>query len=164
MKTFVYIIIGILLLVLETVISPYISLDVLRPELGMPIVLYITFFLGPRSGLVAAIVIGLVEESLSGAPNGSLLFVSVFIYLIAVAMRRKFFVESKYSFAYLSSASVLMQSFLFLALSFFARGETRGALNILFYTVPNAIVTGFVSILLFSFIEYLNDSFPERNQ
>jgi rod shape-determining protein MreD len=164
MKTLVYIVIGIVLLLLEVVISPRISLDVLKPELGMPIVLYVTFFLGARSGLIAAVCIGLVEESLSGAPSGSLLFVSVFIYLMAVAMRRKFFIDSKYSFAYLSSGSVIVQSFLFLALSFFARGEARGALNILFYAVPNAIVTGFVSILLFSFIEQLNNAFLEGNR
>jgi hypothetical protein len=104
-----------------------------------------------------------VEESLSGAPSGSLLFTTMFIYLIAMAMRRKFFVDSKYSFAYLSSASVVVQSLLFLALTFFARGEAQGALNILFYTIPNAIVTGFASIVLFSLIEQLNETFLERN-
>jgi rod shape-determining protein MreD len=163
MKTLVYIILGIVLLVIEAVVSPHISLDVLKPELGMPIVLYVTFFLGARSGLVAAVCIGLVEESLSGAPSGSLLFTTMFIYLIAMAMRRKFFVDSKYSFAYLSSASVVVQSLLFLALTFFARGEAQGALNILFYTIPNAIVTGFASIVLFSLIEQLNETFLERN-
>ncbi|OPY01582.1 MAG: rod shape-determining protein MreD [Syntrophorhabdus sp. PtaB.Bin184] len=163
MKTLVYIILGIVLLLIETVISPHVSLDVLKPELGLPIVLYATFFLGARSGLVAAVCIGLAEESLSAAPGGSLLFTTIFIYLIAVVMRRKFFVESKYSFAYLSSASVVVQSLLFLALTFFARGEANGALNILFYTIPNAIVTGFVSILLFSLIEQLNETFLERN-
>ncbi len=162
MKTSIYIMIGIVLLFIEAVISPHLSLDVLKPELGMPIVLYVTFFLGARSGLLAALCIGIVEEGLSGAPDGSLLFVSIFIFLIAAAMRRKIFIDSKYSFAYLSSASVIVQSFLFLALSFFARGEARGALNILFYTLPNAIVTGFVSIVLFAFIEQLNDSFLER--
>ncbi|OPY02013.1 MAG: rod shape-determining protein MreD [Syntrophorhabdus sp. PtaB.Bin047] len=163
MKTLVYIILGIALLIIEAVVSPHISLDVLKPELGMPIVLYVTFFLGARSGLVAAVCIGLTEESLSGAPGGSLLFTTIFIYLIAMAMRRKFFVDSKYSFAYLSSASAVVQSLLFLALTFFARGEAQGALNILFYTIPNAIVTGFVSILLFSLIEQLNESFLERS-
>jgi len=163
MKTLVYIILGIALLIIEAVVSPHISLDVLKPELGMPIVLYVTFFLGARSGLVAAVCIGLTEESLSGAPGGSLLFTTIFIYLIAMAMRRKFFVDSKYSFAYLYSASDVVQSLLFLALTFFARGEAQGALNILFYTIPNAIVTGFVSILLFSLIEQLNESFLERS-
>jgi len=163
MKTIVYIIIGILLLVLEAVISPHVSLDVLRPELGMPILLYVTFFLGASSGLIATLAIGLAEEGLSAAPEGSLLFVSICIYLIAVAMRRKFFIDSKYSFAYLSSASVIAQSVLFLALSFFARGEARGAVSILFYMLPNAIITGFASIILFSFIEYLNNTVLERN-
>ncbi|MHB8111567.1 MAG: rod shape-determining protein MreD [Syntrophorhabdaceae bacterium] len=163
MRTIIYIIIGIVLLLIEAVIFPHVSLDVLKPELGMPVVLYITFFLGAGPGLISAVCIGLAEEGLSGAPDGSLLFVTVTIYLIAVIMRGKFFVESKYSFAYLSSGSVIVQSFLFLALSFFARGETQGILNILFYAIPNAIVTGFVSILLFSFIERINNAFLERN-
>ncbi len=163
MKTAIYIFIGIVLLLIETAISPHISLDVLKPEIGMPIVLYVTFFLGPWSGLAAAVCIGLAEEGLSGAPNGSLLFFTIVIYLIAAMMRRKYFVDSKYTFAYFSSGSVLVQSCLFAALTFFAHGEMRGILNIAFYMVPNAITTGFVSILLFSVIDRLNNLLMERS-
>ncbi len=163
MKTAIYTLVGILLLLIETVISPQISLDVLKPELGMPIVLYVTFFLGAGPGLVSAVCIGIAEEGLSGAPNGSLLFVSIVIYLIAVIMRKKYFVDSKYTFAYFSSGSVLVQSGLFAALAFFARGETNQVVNIAFYMVPNAIITGFVSILLFSFIGKLNSVLAERS-
>ncbi len=163
MKTSLYIFIGIILLLIETVISPHVSLDVLKPELGIPVVLYVTFFLGPGPGLVAAVCIGLAEEGLSGAPNGSLLFVTMVIYLIAALMRKKYFVDSKYTFAYFSSGAVLVQSFLFAALTFFAHGETRGILNIAFYMVPNAIITGFVSILLFTFIDRLNNILMERS-
>ena len=163
MRTALYIFIGILLLLIETVISPHVSLDVLKPELGIPVVLYVTFFLGAGPGLVAAVCIGLAEEGLSGAPDGSLLFVTIVIYLIAAVMRRKYFVDSKYTFAYFSSGSVLVQSFLFCALMFFAHGETRGLMNIVFYMVPNAIITGFVSILLFSFIDRLNNILTERS-
>jgi rod shape-determining protein MreD len=163
MKTSLYIFIGIILLLIETVISPHISLDVLKPELGIPIVLYVTFFLGTGPGLVAAVFIGLAEEGLSGAPDGSLLFVMIVIYLIAALMRRKYFVDSKYTFAYFSSGAVLVQSCLFAALAFFAHGEARGILNIAFYMVPNAIVTGFVSILLFTFIDRLNTILVERS-
>ena len=163
MKTALYIFIGIILLLLETVISTHISLDVLKPEVGIPIVLYVTFFLGTGPGLVAAVCIGLAEEGLSGAPNGSLLFVTIVIYLIAALMRRKYFVDSKYTFAYFSSGAVLVQSGLFAALTFFAHGETRGILNIAFYAAPNAIITGSVSILLFSFIDRLNTVLMERS-
>ncbi|MBP1748049.1 MAG: hypothetical protein H6Q52_588 [Deltaproteobacteria bacterium] len=163
MKTAIYTFIGIILLLIETVISPHIPLDVLKPELGIPIVLYVTFFLGAGPGLVSAVCIGLTEEGLSGAPNGSLLFVTIVIYLIAVFMRRKYFVDSKYTFAYFSSGSVLVQSGLFAALTFFAHGETHGILNIAFYMIPNAIITGFVSILLFTFIGRLNNILVERS-
>ena len=163
MKTFIYITIGILLMLVETAVSPHVSLDVLKPELGTPILLYVTFFLGARSGLIATLIIGFVQEGLSGAPNGSLLFAKISIFLVAVAMRKKFFIDSKYSFAYVCSGSFIAESFLFLALSFLARGETRGAFNVFFYVLPNAIITGFVSILLYSFIEYLNEGFLERN-
>lgn len=162
MKTFVYIMLGLLLMILETAISPRVSLDVLKPELGMPVILYATFFLGARSGLVTTLCISFVQEGLSSAPNGSLLFVNISVFLIAAAMRNKFFIDSKYSFAYVCSSAVIVQSLLFLALSILARGETRGAFNIIFYALPNAIVTGFVSILLFTFIEFMNESFLER--
>ncbi len=163
MKTLVYIVIGLFLMILETVVSPHVSLDVLKPDLGIPIILYTTFFLGARSGIAATLCVGLFSEGLSGAPNGSLLFTDLSIFLIAAATRSKFFIDSRYSFAYVCSGAVIVQSILFLALSFLARGEARGAFNILFYALPNAIVTGFVSILLFSLIEYLNDSFLERS-
>ena len=163
MKTAIYIFIGIVFLIIETVISPHISLDVLKPEVGIPIVIYVTFFLGAGPGLFSAVCIGLTEEGLSGAPNGSLLFVTIVIYLIAAIMRRKYFVDSKYTFAYFSSGSVIVQSGLFAALSFFSHGEMRGILNILFYMVPNAIITGFVSILLFSFIDRLNNVLLEKS-
>jgi len=163
MKTAIYTFIGILLLILETVISPHVSLDVLKPELGIPVMLYVTFFLGAGPGLISAVCIGIAEEGLSGAPNGSLLFVTVVIYLIAIMMRRKYFVDSKYTFAYFSSGSVVLQSGLFAALTFFARGEAQGILNIAFYMVPNAIITGFVSILLFTFINRLNAILMEKS-
>ena len=163
MKTALYIFIGIVLLLIETAIAPHITLDVLKPEVGIPIVLYATFFLGTGPGLVTAVCIGLTEEALSGAPHGSLLFVTMVIYLIAALMRKKYFVDSKYTFAYFSSGAVLVQSCLFAALTFFAHGETRGILNIVFYMAPNAIITGFVSILLFSFIDRLNNVLMERS-
>ena len=163
MKTAIYTFIGILLLLIETVISPHISLDVLKPEVGIPIMLYVIFFLGAGPGLVSAVFIGLAEEGLSGAPDGSLLFVTIVIYLIAIIMRRKYFVDSKYTFAYFSSGAVIVQSGLFAALTFFAHGETRGIFNIAFYMVPNAIITGFVSILIFTFIDRLNNILAERS-
>ncbi|HOC46648.1 MAG TPA: rod shape-determining protein MreD [Syntrophorhabdaceae bacterium] len=163
MRTALYTFIAILLLLIETVISPHVSLDVLKPELGIPVMLYVTFFLGAGPGLASAVCIGLAEEGLSGAPNGSLLFVTIVIYLIASVMRRKYFVDSKYTFAYFSSGSVIVQSGLFAALTFFAHGETRGILNIAFYMVPNAIITGFASILLFSFIDRLNNILLEKS-
>jgi rod shape-determining protein MreD len=95
MKTALYIFIGIVLLLIETAIAPHITLDVLKPEVGIPIVLYATFFLGTGPGLVTAVCIGLTEEALSGAPHGSLLFVTMVIYLIAALMRKKYFVDSK---------------------------------------------------------------------
>ena len=148
---------------IETAVSPHVSLDVLKPDLGTPILLYVTFFLGARPGLAAALCIGFAQEGLSSAQNGSLLFLNLSIFIVAAAMRKKLFIDSKYSFAYVCSGSVIVQSLLFLLLNFLARGETRGAFNVFFYALPNAIMTGFVSILLYSFIEYLNNTFLERN-
>lgn len=163
MKTSTYILIGLLLMVSETVISPHLSLNVLKPDLSTPIIMYTAFFLGASSGFIAAFFIGFFQEILSAAPNGSLLFVKVAIFLIAIAMRKKFFIDSKYSFAYVCTGAVIVESFLFLALSVLARGEAGNFYNVVFYAVPNAIVTGFLSMLLYSFITYLNTAYLERH-
>jgi rod shape-determining protein MreD len=158
----IYILLAIVLLILDSYLLSLFPLEFFKPDLGIPFIIYTTLFLGPQSGLVAALVIGLFQEVLSNAPNGSLVFTGVSIFLLTTFLKNKLYIDSKYSFSYICSGFVVVNSFLFLTLSGLSKGETRNFLNILFYTIPNAVFTGFVSIFIFYLMEYLNSRLLNR--
>jgi rod shape-determining protein MreD len=155
-KTLIYVTIGIALITVESSVLSGISMEFLKPDLGMGLVLYVTLFLGPQAGLFTAIVIGFNQEILSNAPHGSILFTKVSVFIIATFLRNKLYVDSKYSFACICGGFVIVESFIYLLLSLLAKGETRDIMNVATYALPNAVFTGFFSIFLFSLIEYLN--------
>ena len=161
-KVIVYLVFGLILTTFEATFLKFLPIDFFKPDLGIPFVIYTTFFLGPQAGLVTAIFIGLMQEIVSSSPGGSLLFTKVSIFVISVFMRNKIFIDSKYSFSFACSGAVLVESFLFLALTFLARGESRDAFNVAFYSIPNAIFTGFLSLFLFSLIEFMNIKYLNR--
>jgi rod shape-determining protein MreD len=161
-KTTTYLVIGLIFTTFEVTFIKILPIDFFKPDLGIPFVVYTTFFLGPHAGLITAVFIGLMQEIVSTAPSGSLLFTKVSIFVIGLFMRNKIFIDSKYSFSFVCSGAVLVESFLFLALTFLARGESRDAFNIAFYSIPNAIFTGFLSLPLFSFIGFLNVRYFNR--
>jgi rod shape-determining protein MreD len=161
-KVIVYLAIGLILTTFEATFLNVLPIDFFKPDLGIPLVIYTTFFLGPQAGLITSVFIGLMQEIVSSSPSGSLLFTKVAIFIISVFMRNKIFIDSKYSFSFVCSGAVLVESFLFLALTFLARGESRDAFNVAFYSIPNAIFTGFLSLLLFSLIGFLNVRYLNR--
>ncbi|OPY75145.1 MAG: rod shape-determining protein MreD [Syntrophorhabdus sp. PtaU1.Bin058] len=162
MKIAVYTFIGLLLLLVESSLLSFIPLEIFKPDLGIPFIIYTSLFLGPQAGIIATLFIGFMQEGLSAAPHGSILFVNIAIFLITIFLKRKLYIDSKYSFAFVCSGFVVLESFLFITLSLLARGEADNVLNILFYTIPNAVFTGFIAIFIFSFIEYLNVRYLER--
>ena len=161
-KVAVYLIIGLILTTFEATFINFLPIEFFKPDLGIPFIIYTTFFLGPQAGLITAGLIGLMQEIVSTSPSGSLLFTKISIFIISVFMRNKIYIDSKYSFSFVCSGAVLVESFLFLALSFLARGESRDAFNVAFYSIPNAIFTGFLSLFLFSFIGFLNARYLNR--
>jgi rod shape-determining protein MreD len=161
-RVIVYLILGLILTMFEATFINYLPIDFFKPDLGIPFIIYTTFFLGPEAGLITSIFIGLTQEIVSSSPSGSLLFTKVSIFIISVFMRNKIFIDSKYSFSFVCSGAVLVESFLFFALTFLARGESRDAFNVAFYSIPNAIFTGFLSIFLFSLIGFLNVRYLNR--
>lgn len=161
-KVIIYLVIGLILTTFESTFLNILPIDFFKPDLGIPFVIYTTFFLGPQAGLITSVFIGLMQEIVSSSPSGSLLITKVSIFVISVFMRNKLFIDSKYSFSFVCSGAVLVESFLFLVITFLARGESRDAFNIVFYSIPNAIFTGFVSLLLFSLIGYLNVRYLDR--
>ncbi len=157
-----YIVTALVLLTLESSLSALFSMDLFKPDLGMPFVLYITLFLGPYAGIWAALLIGLAQEVFSSAPAGSLVFTKVSVFVIATFLRNKLFIDSRYSFALACGGFVLVESVVFLALSLLAKGETKDIVNIILLAVPNSVLTGVFSIFLFSLIEYANVRFLSR--
>jgi len=162
MKVVVYLAIGLVLTTFEATFAKFLPIDFFKPDLGIPFIIYTTFFLGPQAGIVTSIFIGLMQEIVSTAPSGSLVFTKVSIFIISVFMKNKIYIDSKYSFSFVCSGAVVIESFLFLALTFLARGESLDAFNVAFYSIPNAIFTGFLSLFLFSLIGFLNARYLNR--
>ena len=162
MKVFVYIIICLICMIFESSISSRISMDLFKPDFAIPLIIYVTFFMGPRAGLVAVLCAGFIQEGLSNAPTGSIMFVKISIFLITAFMKKQLYIDSKYSFAFVCSAATILESFLFLMLSVLGKGEAGNVYNILYYAVPNAIFTGFVSLFIYSLLEYLNTAYFDR--
>ena len=162
MKVFVYTIVCLICMLFESSISSRVSMDLFKPDFAIPLIIYVTFFMGPGAGLVAALCAGLMQEGLSNAPTGSIMFVMISIFLITAFMKKQLYIDSKYSFAAVCSAAVILESFLFLMLSVLGKGEAGNVYNILYYAVPNAIFTGFVSLFVYSLLEYLNAAYFDR--
>jgi hypothetical protein len=162
MKISVYTIIAIILLIIESSIISFFPVEFFKPDLGIPFIIYTTFFLGPLPGLITTLFVSLFQEILSNAPHGSIIFTKLSIFLLAIFLKSKLYIDSKYSFSYICGGSTIIESFLFLVLSILSKGETSNILNVIFYIVPNAIFTGFVSIFIFSLIESLNMKFLSR--
>jgi rod shape-determining protein MreD len=162
MKVFVYILIGLILTILESSTLSFLPIEFFKPDFGMPFIVYTAFFLGPQAGLITSILIGLIQEIMSNSPHGSMLFTKVSIFIMSTFLKNKLYIDSRYSFSYICGGFVLFESFLFLILSFLSKGETKNIVNMLFYTIPNAIFTGFVSIFIFSLIEFLNEKYLNR--
>lgn len=163
-KIIAYLVIGLILTIFEASFVNFVPINFFKPDLGIPFVIYTAFFLDPQAGLITSILIGLMQESVSSSPSGSLLFTKVSIFLISIFMRNKVYIDSKYSFSFVCSGAVIVESFLFLALSFLTRGESRDTFNVAFYSIPNAIFTGFLSMFLFTFIGFLNARYLNRQQ
>jgi len=162
MKTFVYIFAGIILLLIESSVLSFFPVDFFKPDLSIPFIIYTTFFLGPLSGFITSVFTSLFQEILSNAPNGSMIFAKLSIFLLAFFLRKKLYIDSKYSFSYICTGSAVLESFLFLMLSIISKGETSNIINVIFYTIPNAIFTGFISIFIFLLIESMNMRFLNR--
>lgn len=162
MKVIVYLFFGLVFITLEVSLASILPIDFFKPDLGIPFLIYTVFFLGPEAGLITAVFLGVLQEVLSSSPEGSLLFTKVAVFVISIFMKNKIYIDSKYSFSFVCAGAVLLESFLFLALTFLARGESKDAFNVAFYSIPNALFTGFLSLPIFSFIGFLNARYLNR--
>jgi len=144
---------GVFLMVCESSLFSFLPIELAKPDLGAPFIIYGVFFLSPFDGLIAAVLFGFTQEVLSNGPPGSMLFTSVGLLLSCLFVKSRLYIESRYTFSLVCAGSVLFESLLFLALSLLSKGETKDIFNVLLYAVPDAIVTAFVALFLFSFLE-----------
>ncbi len=164
MKIVCYVLLGFILMLLESSLSSRLAMDLFKPDFVAPLVIYTTLFVGPGPGLIATLCVSLMQESLSGTPTGAIMFAAMVLFLVTAFMNKQLYIDSKYSFASVCFAAVLFQSVIFLLLSFLAKGEVRNIYGILVYAVPNAVVTGFISVPLYVIIEHINRRFLDREQ
>jgi rod shape-determining protein MreD len=144
---------GVFLLVCESSFFSFLPIELAKPDLAVPFIIYAVFFLSPADGLLAAAVFGFTQEMLSSGPSGAMLFTNTGLLLSCVFVRRRLYIESRYTFALVCAASVLFESLLFLTLSLLSKGETKDSFNVLLYSVPDAIVTAFVALFMFGFFD-----------
>jgi len=153
---------GLFLLAVEASLFSFLPIELTKPDIGVPFIIYGTLFLSPLEGLVAALFFGFFQEVLSIGPPGALLFTNVGLLLSCLFLKSRLYIETKYTFSIVCAASVLVQGLIFLALSVLSKGETRNFHNVAIFSVPVAIVTGFISIFMFSFFERLKLRYLDR--
>jgi rod shape-determining protein MreD len=151
-----YVLLCLVLSILESSLLSFFPMELFKPDLGLPLVIYAALFLEPATALIVALLTGICQEVFSSAPHGTMVFTKVAVFLVTVFLKRNLYIDSRYSFAFACSCFVLVESLLYLLLAFFARGDTSNVVNVLFYAVPNAIFTGFIAMFLRSFLDYLN--------
>jgi rod shape-determining protein MreD len=160
MKKLACLALGVVLVGLESSLFSFLPIEVTKPDIGAPFIIYGVFFLSPFSGLVAAAVFGFAQEILSVGPAGSVLFCNMALLLACLFVKSRLYIESRYTFSLVCAASVLFEAMVFLAVSLIAKGETKDIFNVLVYSVPNAIATGFVSLFMFTLFERCKVRYP----
>lgn len=153
---------GVFFLTCESSIVSFFPIELSKPDLGVPFVIYATFFLSPAEGLITAVLFGFTQELLSNGPSGAMLFTKVGLLLSCIFLKTRLYVESRYTFSMVCAASVLLESLIFLALALLAKGETKDIFNVLIYSVPDAILTGFLSLFMFSLFEQFKIRYSDR--
>jgi hypothetical protein len=144
-----------LLMIFQSSLFSFLPIEFSKPDVGVPCIIYATFFLSPLDGLACAFLVGFAQEILSVGPHGALLFTKVFLFLSCIFLRSRLYIESQYLFAAISSAFVLLESVLFIALAFFGKGETGAIMTVLKFCVPDAIFTGVLALFFFPVLERL---------
>jgi rod shape-determining protein MreD len=162
MRKVVCLALGVLLVACESSLFSFLPLEITKPDLGAPFIIYGIFFLSPLDGLIAAVLFGFTQEILSSGPSGAVLFSNIALVLSCLVLKSRLYIESKYTFSLVCAASVVFESLVFLAVSLIAKGETRDIFNVLLYAIPDAIATGFVALFMFAAFERSRIRYPGR--
>ena len=158
MNILIYALIGFFLISIESGIMAILPLELFKPDMAIPFIVYPVFFAEAHVGLCISLVLGLFQELFSGAPPGALVFTKVSIFLATMGLKNRFYIESKYGFSCLCGAAIIFESALYLVLALIAKGDTKDLFIVSFYAIPNAIFTGFIGFLIFPLLRKLNAS------
>ncbi len=153
---------GILLVLFESTFFSFLPVEFSKPDPGVPLVIYATFVFSPVEGIIMALLFGYVQELLSNGPHGAMIFTKACLFLACMFLRSRLYIESRHTFALMSTCFVLLESAIFVLLSLFAKGETRNIVNVLIYSVPNALFTGFLALFVFSLLQQYRVGYTER--
>ncbi len=95
---------GVFLMIFESSLFSFLPLELAKPDLGVPFIIYGTFFLSPAEGLLAAVLFGFTQEVLSNSPAGALLFTNVGLLLSCIFLKNRLYIESRYTFSLVCGA------------------------------------------------------------
>jgi len=146
---------AVLLMILQSALFSFLPIEFSKPDIGVPCVIYATFFLNPIDGLITAAIVGFTQEILSVGPHGALIFTKVFLFLSCIFLRSRLYIESQYLFAAISASFVLLESVLFIALAFLGKGEAGPIVTVLKFSLPNGVFTGILALFFFPVFERL---------
>ena len=137
-------------------------LELAKPDLGVPFIIYGTFFLSPAEGLLAAVLFGFTQEVLSNSPAGALVFINVALLLSCIFLKTGYTSNRDIPFPLSAPLQFSGSSLIFLALSLLSKGETKNIYNVLVFSIPDPIMTAFVSLFMFRFFEQVKIRYMSR--
>jgi rod shape-determining protein MreD len=73
---------GILLLIIKSVAVRALHIELLNPDLGLLLAVFMAFYLRPFPGLMVVFVLGLFADSLGGTPLGMKAFIDLTVFFI----------------------------------------------------------------------------------
>lgn len=147
---------------LESVLLNYVSLDFLKLDFAIPLIVYQSFFGSVNSAFWVAIILGLIQEGFSSVSSGTLVFTKTSVFLFCFFLRHRYYIESQYTFGAVCGASELFESLLVLALSLLVKGDISNVFNILTYLLPNTVLTALFSLPFYYVFIRIDQKYGER--
>lgn len=119
-----FVVLTLFLLIIQTIILPMSGFFIQTFDLMIIVILFLSLVIAHLSVLLVIAGIGIIMDSLSGAPFGYYLFSYLWLYTIVSLFRQFFFQKSVAFLMVVSIASVLIQQLMFLFSVFITSSDT----------------------------------------
>jgi rod shape-determining protein MreD len=155
---------GVLFLTLQTTLLTSFSIQRIRPDIVLILLLYLGLSYPMVSGGILAFVLGYLMDLFSGNPFGLYTFCRPFIFCVVYLLKDRFYLEGFLSQFLLAVSLALVEGFLILILLNGLNPKPIGHLYPLFVTVllPQSFCTGLITPALFSFFKKGFSLFNQR--